>query len=104
MVSNRDEIINFAALNNEKARIHTFGIGSGCDQSLVKGVADAGRGTCSLVADQSKDLNGLVIRALQKAQHPSLKGCKFKWFGETKECGEVFRNQLTTFFKIVPKE
>ena len=50
-VDNKDEIINFAAVNNEQARIHTFGIGSGCDKSLVKGVADAGRGTCSLVAD-----------------------------------------------------
>jgi hypothetical protein len=57
-----------------------------------------------LVTDESKDLNGLVIRALQRAQHPSLKGCKFKWFGETQDCGEVFRNQLCTFFKIIPKD
>ena len=103
-VANTQAIINFAALNNEKARIHTFGIGSGCDKNLIKGVAKAGRGSHSLVSDTSSDLNGLVIRALRRAIEPSLKNCKLGWFGEYIDCGEVFRNQLCTFFKIIPKE
>ena len=58
------EIISFAHQNNELAKIHTFGIGSGCDRRLVEGLASAGRGSCSLVRDATEDLNGLVIRAL----------------------------------------
>ncbi len=34
-VSNTDEIIAFAGQNCKNARIHTFGIGIGCDKRLV---------------------------------------------------------------------
>jgi len=67
-------------------------------------VAKAGRGSHSLVSDNSSDLNGLVIKALSRAIEPSLKNCKLSWFGESIDCGEVFRNQLCTFFKIIPRE
>ena len=67
-------------------------------------MAKAGRGSHSLVSDNSSDLNGLVIKALSRAIEPSLKNCKLSWFGENIDCGEVFRNQLCTFFKIIPKE
>jgi len=50
-VSNIDEVISFAKKSNELAKIHTFGIGSGCDRRLVEGVARAGRGSHSLVED-----------------------------------------------------
>ena len=56
-------------------RVFTFGLGSGCDVDLVRQMAEAGRGTCSIVKDGAADLNGQVIRALQNAMEPSLKGC-----------------------------
>ena len=60
-------------------RVSTFGLGSGCDENLVYETAKAGRGTSFLVKDDAKDLNGLVIRALQNAMEPSLKDCEIKW-------------------------
>lgn len=63
-VGNINEIISFTHEYNDFAKIHTFGIGSGCDRRLIEGVARAGRGSCSLVRDATEDLNGLVIRAL----------------------------------------
>lgn len=34
-VSNSSSIVQLARNSNEKARIHTFGIGSGCDKNMV---------------------------------------------------------------------
>ena len=63
-VSDREAVINAARQHNEQIRVFTFGLGSGCDVDLVRRTAQAGRGSCSLVKDNSFDLNGLVIRAL----------------------------------------
>jgi hypothetical protein len=52
----------------------------------------AGRGSYSLVTDTSSDLNGLVVQALKRAIEPSLKNCRFSWFGQTTEIGEIFRD------------
>ena len=54
-------------------RVFSFGLGSGCDQNLVKNVAFAGRGTSTIVEDNDPHLNGLVIKALSCAIEPSLK-------------------------------
>ena len=49
MVDNRDEVIE--AAKNEAVIVHTFGIGSGCDEILVTETAKAGRGSSSIVKD-----------------------------------------------------
>lgn len=78
-MSNTDEIINFANNNKNKARIHTFGIGSGCDKNLVEKTAKAGRGSSSFAADSDSNISGLVVEALRRSFEPSLAGCVFNW-------------------------
>lgn len=57
-------------------------------------MAVAGRGSSSLVLDDSYELNGLVITALSKAMQLSLKNCEFCWGPtfEKEKLNEVFRN------------
>jgi hypothetical protein len=43
---------------NDLIRVHTFGIGSGCDKDLIKRAAQAGRGSYSFADDGSADLSG----------------------------------------------
>ena len=50
-VRDRQACIDLAGKAPEHVRIHTFGIGSGCDEILVKGMAKAGRGCCSMIKD-----------------------------------------------------
>ena len=78
-VSNADGIINLAREMSQMLRIFTIGLGSGCDRRLCEGTAEAGRGTCSIVEDKSKDLNGQVVKALQHATQHSLKACSLAW-------------------------
>lgn len=72
-VWNRDQTIQIARQSTDNIRIHTFGIGSGCDASLVEGLAKEGRGYCSLVRDLGEgNLAGNVVSALNRALYPSL--------------------------------
>ena len=58
-------------------RIHSFGIGDGCDKQLVEKVAENGRGSCSLITDDKSHLVGArIIKALEKAFEPSFQNCK----------------------------
>ena len=73
-VANRDEVINYPL--KDGCRIHTLGIGPGCDQTLVRELAKTGRGSCSLIRDLNEgSLSAEVVQALGKAMHPSLKKC-----------------------------
>jgi len=61
---------------NDDTKVFTFGIGNGCDEDLVKRVAEAGRGSYSIVGDNNpKDLKAKVINALRKASDPALSNC-----------------------------
>lgn len=95
-VSDRENVIAKGNTGSDHIRIHTFGIGSGCDVGMVEQVAKNGRGSCSLVKDNDDNLKGLVISALANASEPSLKNCKFVFGSETTHMGEVFRSQLIT--------
>lgn len=53
-------------------RVHTFGIGNGASQELIKEVAFAGIGTYSFVYDLDK-IEEIVIQALSKNYSPILK-------------------------------
>jgi hypothetical protein len=55
-VDNKFEIIEFAKNSNKITKIHTFGIGDGCDRKLVSETAYAGRGSCNFVTESTKDL------------------------------------------------
>ena len=60
---------------------------------MVIKVAAAGRGSHSLILDDSNQLNSKVITALAQAFEPSLKGCKLIFGEKQEELNEVFRNQ-----------
>ena len=80
-VNNPDQVIRQASFCKDQIRIHTFGIGSGCDNRMIVQTAKAGRGTCSMVGDYSNELNGVVVQALKKAFEPSLGNCTLSWNG-----------------------
>lgn len=102
-MSDRDAVIKKSNTKKDNIRIHTFGIGNGCDIDMVKSMAKMGRGSCSLVGDDVDNLNGLVVTALARASEPSLEGCKLVFGADTEDLGEVFRNQLLTRCKIISR-
>ena len=103
-VSDPEAVIKKSNTGKENVRVHTFGIGNGCDADMVRRMAKMGRGSCSLVGDSVDNLNGMVVTALARASEPSLKGCKFT-FGNNKneDIGEVFRNQLFRRVAIISR-
>ena len=70
---------------------------------MVTETAKAGRGSHSLVMDNSSELNAKVINALAKAFEPSLKSCVIKFGSKTENLNEVFRNQKIFRSAIIPK-
>ena len=76
-VSGPDRVIQQAGKESEQSRVFSFGLGSGCDEYLVKNVAIAGRGTSTIVKDNDPNLSGLVIKALTCAVEPSLKNVSY---------------------------
>lgn len=64
-------------------------------------MAKAGRGTHTIVKDNSEDLNGQVIRALSDAMEPSFKGVSYGWNGQNEKSEEeLFRNNLVHSTKL----
>ena len=65
-VGNAQSVVNQAKFGNDSIRTHTFGIGEGCDQFMVVNVAQAGRGSHSMILSdkQGSELNSKVITAL----------------------------------------
>lgn len=63
-VGSRNEVTDYARDHSETTRVYSFGLGSGCDRTLVRDVARMGRGTSTIVEDNAHNLNGLVIQAL----------------------------------------
>lgn len=102
-VGNSQAVINQARFLNEDIRTHTFGIGTGCDSHMVIKTANAGRGSHSLVMDNSSELNAKVINALAKAFEPSLKRCTIRFGSKTENLNEVFRNQKIFRSTIISK-
>jgi len=64
-VGNTGKLIDLVKQNSSKARMHTYGIGSGVSIELVKGCAKAGRGTCTFI-EEAKDIENKVLSSLRK--------------------------------------
>jgi hypothetical protein len=96
-VSNTAEIEKYCeevCSQNDDTKVFTFGIGNRCNEELVKRVAQAGRGSYSVVKDnQPSDLKVKVVDALRKASEPAMQKCRFVLGQEPFELGELFRNQ-----------
>ena len=91
---NPNQVIAQVKSFDDSIRTHTFGVGNGCDSTLVIDAAKAGRGSHSLIIENIDQLNSKVITALKWASEPSLKGCKLVFGEETEELNEVFRYQV----------
>ena len=78
-VNNRDTAINLA--KHETITFHTIGIGSGCDKFMLEKMAEKGKGSGSIIADNEGEsaLNAKVITALGKALEPALEHCSLIW-------------------------
>ena len=100
-VSGPDNVINQARTHSDSIRVFSFGLGSGCDEYLVRNVAKAGRGTHTIVKDNDPNLNGLVIKALQSAMEPSLKDTQYGFNGKLTEAKEIYRNTLISETKLI---
>ncbi|CDW78536.1 UNKNOWN [Stylonychia lemnae] len=115
-VSNRNQVVELAGKCPYDVRIHSIGIGRGCDVRLVSDVATQGKGSCSLVVE-SKDLKAIVIKALARAKDPSYSNCKFilsqnpiisannlKHNLINTTGFELFRNEIFLILAIIPKQ
>ena len=75
-VSNGNEIKNYVNMEcskNDNVKLFSFGIGSGCDENLVRNSAIAGKGECSIIGDNDPVLlKEKVVNSLKKASEPSL--------------------------------
>lgn len=107
-VSNTDSIVECASKARDEVRVHTFGIGDDCDKQLVKRTAIAGRGSYSFVGNHDQNLEGVVVQALKKSVEASLKDCLMFWITDKsqdmEELNEVFRNDMVTRYRILPKK
>jgi len=91
-----------AQRHNDSCRVFSFGLGSECDKYLVVQVANAGRGTSTIVRDSDANLNGLVILALATAMEPSLRNTTFGFsLDSMSKPLEVYRNTLISATKLM---
>ncbi|KAH3761498.1 hypothetical protein Pelo_6725 [Pelomyxa schiedti] len=77
-VSKREATIDAAAKNCQRARVFTFGIGTGVDQTLVSGLAAAGRGKAEFITETSQ-IKEKVMLQLQRALEPMMKQVTINW-------------------------
>ena len=103
-MNNPDAVISEIGGQSDKIRVFSFGLGSGCDASLVGRAAAAGRGFSTIVEDNATNLNGLVIRALSAAMEPSLRGAQHGFNGAYSPGTELYRNRLVCDAALMNQE
>jgi len=77
-VSNPNQVIWLIKKSAYNTRVHTFGIGSGASQYLVKGLAIAGKGSFQF-ATEGEDLTPKIITSLKRATLPAYTDVKIEW-------------------------
>lgn len=77
-VSNTSSVIDAVRKNVHKARCFSVGIGSGASTSLVKGIAEAGRGS-SVFVQSGEKMQPKVMQMLKRALSPSLSDVCVNW-------------------------
>ncbi|XP_028392750.1 von Willebrand factor A domain-containing protein 5A-like isoform X1 [Dendronephthya gigantea] len=70
-VSNTESVIKLVANNSTNSRCFSFGIGSGASSTLVKGIAEAGKGAAEFITSGER-MQAKVIRSLKKAIQPAV--------------------------------
>ncbi|XP_046842403.1 von Willebrand factor A domain-containing protein 5A-like isoform X3 [Xenia sp. Carnegie-2017] len=70
-ISNTDSVIQLVEKNSNNSRCFSFGIGSGASTTLVKGIAQAGKGAAEFIVSGER-MQPKVIRSLKKAMQPAV--------------------------------
>ena len=78
-ISNTQQVLDIIEKHNHETRVHSFGIGSGASKYLVNEIAHSGKGTATHIADNDKQINAKVIRALKQAAKPAFTNVKIDW-------------------------
>lgn len=86
--------------------MHGFGIGAGVDESFVKKMSIAGKGSYHLMENVNNTLKERVHLALERAKEPALSNLEVKWPSETllqgpKQEQTVFNHQPFCQFGII---
>lgn len=84
-VYNVEDIVELVKKNHANTRVSTIGIGTGASTALIERVAEAGKGTSTLILDLSQIRAG-VLRALERAIQPSLNGINIEFLSGTPIC------------------
>lgn len=83
-VENTSEVLKLVRTQSKDARVFAIGLGADADETLVRGLAKAGRGLADFVADGAEgntSLQTVVVRQLSKALEPSLRKPALSWSG-----------------------
>lgn len=70
-VSNRKEVLDLVSSKSSHSRCFSLGIGNKVDQSLVRGIATNGGGTCEFVTD-TEPIESKILKQLKTALQPAL--------------------------------
>lgn len=104
-VSNEDQVIALAREKRNTANVFAFGIGAGCSEHLVRGVAKASRGAAEFIYPGER-IEPKVLRTFGRVRTPVLTDVKLDW-GELRvepaqsEIPPVFGGDALTVFARV---
>lgn len=104
-VSNEDQVIALARAQRATATVFAFGIGAGCSEHLVRGVATASRGAAEFIFPGER-IEPKVLRTFGRVRTPVLADLRLDW-GELRvdaapsEVPPVFGGDTMTVFAKV---
>lgn len=77
-VGNVQAIVDLVEENRKNTRVSTIGIGSGASSELIEKVAEAGKGSSTLILEINSIKQG-VLSSLEKALKPTLNDVTIEW-------------------------
>jgi hypothetical protein len=109
-VDNTQTCINICKQHAMKTRVFTFGIGSGADKVLVKGMAEAANGNYEFISD-TNNMDEKVLRQLGRALKPAFTDLSLDWGKDLSpvitqtpyHCPPLFNGGTIVFYGFLPK-